>query len=168
MSGFILLALVNGLLIGLSRSLNGQLSAHKGVFQASFYNHLFGFLLLSLLIMSLTMEPQAITLAWSNDKAYLYLGGIIGALYVALNSYVLNQIGATKAALFVISGQMATGLLLDYLFNQVTGDPFVYGIQALGVACIILGIVLSQQKKLPQKSSSEDINMPVKKHSSTA
>ena len=44
MSLYVLLALINGLVIGLSRALNGRLSHSVGPFRASLCNHLVGFL----------------------------------------------------------------------------------------------------------------------------
>jgi transporter family-2 protein len=158
MSTFILLALINGLFIGLSRSLNGQLSLSKGAFNASFYNHLVGFLLLSLILIGFGLDLKSMSSGWASGTWYLYLGGLIGALYVALNSYVLNKMGATKAALLVISGQMITGVLLDYFFNRMPGNLLPYMMQALGVVFIILGIVYSQKK--PIRLSG---NLPVPK-----
>lgn len=158
MTLFIFLALINGLFIGLSRSLNGQLSQDKGPFKASFYNHIVGFLLLSLIILTLGIEIKSLSSAWDNNSGYLYLGGLIGALYVALNSYVLNQMGAMKAALLVISGQMMTGVLLDFVLNPITSGLLPYLIQILGVIFIILGIALSQKRQVTQTT-----NIPVPK-----
>mgnify|MGYP000104568370 FL=1 len=158
MTLFIFLALINGLFIGLSRSLNGQLSQQKGPFKASFYNHLVGFLLLSLIIVTFGFEVKSLSSAWNWDNGYLYLGGLIGALYVALNSYVLNQMGAMKAALLVISGQMMTGVLLDFILSPMASSVLPYLMQVLGVILIVLGIALSQKK--PNKQST---NIPVSK-----
>lgn len=146
MSFFIFLALINGICIGLSRSLNGQLSLYKGPFKASFYNHIFGFLFLSLVLFFLDIELSSLAPAWHKETWYLFLGGVIGALYVALNSYVLNQLGAMKAALLVISGQMVTGVLLDLAFSSTFNNITFYMMQFLGIGFIILGIGLSQKK----------------------
>ena len=146
MSLLILLALTNGICIGLSRSLNGQLSLHKEPFKASFYNHIFGFLFLSLILICLDTELSSLAPAWHKETWYLFLGGAIGALYVALNSYVLNQLGAMKAALLVISGQMVTGVLLDLAFSSTFHNLASYMMQFLGIAFIILGIGFSQNK----------------------
>lgn len=158
MTLFILLALINGLCIGLSRSLNGQLSQVKGPFKASFYNHFVGFLLLSIIILTLGIEVKNLSLAWDSRSGYLYLGGLIGALYVALNSYVLNQMGAMKAALLVISGQMMTGVLLDFVLNPINTSLLPYLMQILGVIFIILGIAFSQKRQVENST-----NIPVPK-----
>ena len=156
-----LLALLNGFCIGLSRSLNGQLSQFKGPFKASFYNHLIGFLFLSVILLGLGLEFKQLQSAWHLDNWHLYLGGVIGALYVALNSYVLSLMGTTRAALFVISGQMVAGVMLDILIQAEADKLLSYGLQALGVIVIIWGIHLSQkQPKKPLKKRYAN-NIPV-------
>lgn len=163
MSIFILLALINGLFIGLSRSINGQLSLNKGPFNASFYNHLVGFLLLSMIMIGLNLESTTVAVGWESETWYLYLGGLIGALYVALNSFVLNQLGTTKTALLVISGQMMAGVLLDFIFKQASSHLLPYLMQIIGVIFILFGIVLSQKRQ----QKAENIPVPKLKHSHT-
>lgn len=146
---YILLALFNGVIIGLSRVLNGQLSHSKGPFQASFYNHIIGFGLLTVLL--LLINPNQMLATTNNFTAlpsYIYLGGFIGALYVAINSYVLGKIGASSCAILVISGQMFTGVIIDiWLDTEVNSTVFSYQLllQFSAVALIIMGIFLSNK-----------------------
>ncbi|MBL4829906.1 MAG: DMT family transporter [Aliivibrio sp.] len=144
----VVLALGNGLLIGLCRAINGRLSQSKGAFSASFYNHLVGALLLVFMITLFGYLNVAETLNWGEiimmDWQHIpimsYLGGVIGALYVAINSHVLTRIGALKTALLVISGQMVTGVMFD-----VVGQPFLDSIiQLVGVILIIAGVYCGQ------------------------
>lgn len=137
---FVALALFNGLLIGIARSVNGRLSVESGPFTASLWNHLVGFALLSLILLlagSLSFQQAA------EAPLFSYLGGVIGALYVAINSYVLSRIGSTLASLLVISGQMACGVLLEV----VLGDSGSLGAKLLGVGLILCGVYLSQRAK---------------------
>jgi transporter family-2 protein len=46
---YILLALLNGVIVGASRAINSRLSMYVGTFKASFYNHVVGFIFLTLL-----------------------------------------------------------------------------------------------------------------------
>lgn len=147
MLGFILLAIANGMIIGTSRAVNGQLSLNIGPLKASFYNHLVGFTLLTLVLLSMGF----FTLAVPVDIPFsLYLGGFLGALYVALNSLVLTRIGAMKTVLLVISGQMIIGVVLDYQ-QASPGDLWV---QCIGVMLIIVGLYLSKRSTLPASKES--------------
>jgi transporter family-2 protein len=144
----IVLALVNGLLIGVCRAINGRLSQSKGAFSASFYNHLVGALLLVFMITLFSYMNVAKTLAWRDVlniewqqvPIMSYLGGVIGALYVAINSHVLTRIGALKTALLVISGQMVTGVMFD-VGGQSAADTVM---QLIGVTLIIVGVYYGQ------------------------
>lgn len=72
-----------------------------------------------------------------------YLGGLIGALFVALNSYVLPRLGTLRAALLIISGQMLAGVVIDRLRDS-NGSA---GLQILGVGLILLGVYLARMEK---------------------
>lgn len=143
-----MLALGNGLLIGLCRAINGRLSHSKGAFSASFYNHAVGAILLIIVITlcgywniaeALTWG-DVLEIDWQQVPTIRYLGGVIGALYVAINSHVLTRIGALKTALLVISGQMVTGVMFD-----VVGQSFLdSAIQLVGVILIIAGVYCGQ------------------------
>ncbi|MGB0893694.1 MAG: DMT family transporter [Parashewanella sp.] len=143
----ILLALLNGVLIGVCRSLNGRLSQSKGAFVSSFHNHWVGAAVLTLMILLFT--PMAVSSlftlnTWSHVPWLSLTGGVLGAFYVAINSHVLTQIGALKAALFVISGQMITGVLFamtDQAMLDIT-------LQLLGVGLIIVGMYFNLKQKV--------------------
>ena len=72
-----------------------------------------------------------------------YLGGVIGALFVALNSYVLPRLGTLRAALLIISGQMLAGVVIDRLRDS--GDTI--SAQILGVGLILLGVYVARMEK---------------------
>ncbi len=164
LSAMVLLAAFNGLLVGLSRAFNARLSAEFGPFKASLTNHLVGFALVSvfLVIGSLTAvelgfisSADAEKSAWLgllNTPLYAFLGGAVGAVFVAINSYVLVRLGAARSAILVVSGQMVGGVLLD--ISGQTGWQMLAN--AAGVALIIYGIYLSVDK--PQKTDKNQPN----------
>ncbi|ATC59532.1 DMT family transporter [Vibrio anguillarum] len=128
---FILLGLLNGFCITLSRVLNGQLSVRNGAFHASFVNHAVGFVSLSLLLIFVTEPVNALP-----QDLTLYVGGVIGALYVAVNSFVMVRFGSTNSIVLVVAGQMLFGLFIEvysFGFEQV-------GAQFLGAVLIVTGV----------------------------
>ena len=134
---YILLAFLNGVVIGTSRSINGRLSTEVGAFKASLWNHVVGFLFLSLALLVLG--------EWMFDTSpapplTAYLGGIFGAFFVAVNSYVFPRLGAMNAVLLVISGQMISAVVIDAL-NQNEAPTVT---RWLGVAIVLLGVYLSR------------------------
>jgi len=137
MSSYIFLALISGIFISLSRSLNGRLSIEKTPFHASTWNHAIGFLFLTVLILYQNPNLSHITLI---APLYSYLGGAIGALFVVTNSLTLKSLGVTKTAMLVISGQMISALVVDKFFYSNTFNLN----ELLGVTFIIAGVSLSK------------------------
>lgn len=146
----IVLALLNGVCIGLSRAINGRLALDRGAFHASLCNHIVGFLFLSLLLVA-TDSVNGATFGQAPWGAYL--GGAIGALFVALNSYVLPRLGTLRAALLIISGQMLAGVVIDRLRDS--GDTI--SAQILGVGLILLGVYVARMEKSLLKLMLEPI-----------
>lgn len=78
----------------------------------------------------------------AESPAYSYLGGVFGALYVAVQSSVFSRLGATNTTIAVINGQMLSALLADALFSNGVTLP-----QIGGVALILLGVILSRFRR---------------------
>lgn len=133
----ILIALAGGAAVGMSRSLNGRLTMGRGAFAASFWNHAIGFALLTVYIVAFHREGIALL---AETPAWAFLGGIVGAMFVALSSYVFPRMGAARSALYIIGAQMITGLAIDYLRGTA---EFHVG-QPAGVALIVFGIYLTR------------------------
>lgn len=130
---FIILGLLNGFCITLSRVLNGQLSVRYGAFHASFVNHAVGFVSLSLLFIFVSKPVNALP-----QDLTLYAGGVIGALYVAVNSFVMVRLGSTNSIVLVVAGQMLFGLFIEvyrFGFEHVGG-------QFLGAVLIVTGVFI--------------------------
>ncbi|WP_342380672.1 DMT family transporter [Myxococcus stipitatus] len=140
---YILLALVNGMFIGTSRAINGRLSTELGPFRASLWNHLIGFLFLTLLLAALggwKLDGMS-TPPWSA-----YLGGFFGALFVAVNSFIFPRLGAMNAVLLVISGQMISAVVIDYQNHHIAPSLS----RGLGVALVLVGVHFTRVAKAPQ------------------
>jgi transporter family-2 protein len=136
----ILLASLAGVLVGISRQINGRLSLATSPMVASFWNHAVGFALLTALglVIGGLLPYGAADVPW-----YDYLGGPIGVVFVAAGSAVIARIGAVDTALMMIGGQMVSGVLLD-LALSVPRDLLA---TSLGVVLILAGIALSQGRR---------------------
>jgi len=76
----------------------------------------------------------------SEAPVFTYLGGFFGVLFVAVNSYVLPRIGTMKTVLLVISGQMISGVLMDFQRGTLVSTL----VRFFGVAIIVLGVYLAR------------------------
>lgn len=137
MLGYILLAFANGAFISTSRAVNGQLSTEVGAFRASLWNHLVGFGFLTVILVLFNGWKFGVTPA---PPVSAYLGGVFGALFVAVSSYVFPRLGALSAGVLVISGQMISAVVIDAI-NHHAGPSLI---RYLGVAVVLFGVYLSR------------------------
>lgn len=138
----IICAFAAGGLIALSRQVNGNLSVSTTALVASFWNHLVGFLALSILVViGGAYFGWGQSSSWTDIPAHIYIGGALGVIFVASGSWLLRKIGAAKTALFVIGGQMIVGILIQ----AFQGMDISYVVSAIGIGAILCGTALAQQ-----------------------
>jgi bacterial/archaeal transporter family-2 protein len=130
---FATLAIAAGLLVGISRQLNGRLALSTNAMESSFWNHIVGlvFVTLMAIVAGGLFEGAPMDAPW-----WAYVGGPIGVLFIAAGSWAINRIGAAKTAMLIIAGQMISGVLLD----AVLGHAGNWIAQAAGVALILGGM----------------------------
>jgi bacterial/archaeal transporter family-2 protein len=135
----ILFALLAGLLISLSRQLNGRLALSTTALVASYWNHVVGFVVLTALglVIGGLWPAGALDAPW-----YAYLGGTLGVIFVASGSWLIARIGAINTAMLVIGGQMVSGVLFD-IARGVSENMWI---NLLGVAMIIAGMTLTAKR----------------------
>lgn len=140
MTLFVAYAIIAGLLVGLSRQLNGRLAMSTTPLVASFFNHIVGFVFLTILglILGNLILPGA-----ADAPFWVYLGGPLGVIFVTAGSWLIPRIGAVNSALLVIGGQMVSGVVFDLL----RGAPMTFWASALGVALILAGVALTQRSR---------------------
>ena len=105
MTLLILLGLLNGVAVSLSRTLNGRLASARGAMTASLANHLLGFGLLGALLILKGAPWERL----AGLDPWLLLGGVLGALFVAISSWAIGRVGALACALLIVAGQLAGG-----------------------------------------------------------
>lgn len=134
---WIVVAGLAGILVGLSRQLNGRLSLSTSALLASFWNHLVGFvtLVISGLFVGGLLPPGAFDAPW-----LYYLGGPAGVIFVAAGSWIIARIGATSTAMLMISGQMISGVAVDVFEAR---SPAFWA-SACGVLLILAGVAINR------------------------
>jgi transporter family-2 protein len=136
----ILMALLAGVAVSLSRSVNGRLSLATTPLVSSFWNHIVGAAALTLVaLLSVGVIPaSAATAPW-----HAWIGGPIGVVFIALGSWLVARIGAALTAMLVIAGQMISGVALD-LLRGTSGN---LALTLAGVALILAGMALAQRRR---------------------
>ena len=136
----ILSAFAAGLLVILSRQVNGRLSLSSTPLISSFWNHCVGFVFLTAvgLVIGGLIPDDIAGIPW-----WVFSGGALGVVFVASGSWLLPRIGAVNSTLLVIAGQMVFGVIFDFL----RGEPVTLWAAALGVLLILAGTALMQLRR---------------------
>lgn len=111
----ILLSILTGVIIVLSRILNTRLTDEIGLIESSYFNYLTG--AVTSIILFLIMGEKFTFSALGNVPFYGYLGGILGVIIVILNSVVTPKISAFYVVLLVFTGQLFTGVIIDWIVS---------------------------------------------------
>lgn len=140
MLGSAIFATLGGVLVGVSRSVNGRLALATSALGASFWNHLIGFLFLSALaLLWRGLMPDH----WPDAPPTAWAGGAIGVLFVAAGSWLIARIGAAATAMLVIAGQMISGVALDLILGQ--SDVTLPRLAGIGL--ILAGVWLARRAR---------------------
>ena len=143
----VLLSLLAGVTVLLSRLINGRLSRASSVSTATFSNYAAG-LLGSLLLLPFLGLPETIP---QNIPFTAFLGGAVGTAVVIISNHIVGRISSFYMTLALFVGQVVAGLLLDMLLEG--SFPLR---TALGGLLVLLGLTASllqdraRRRKAPQ------------------
>lgn len=149
-----LLPFIAGLGLGWQQAVNGQIRSMTNALTATFGNFLVGTLILVIAtgIRLALIGPPA---TWPTSPV-LYLGGLIGAVFVALSSIVVGVTGVLLITLCTISGQLIMSIVLDLIFpvegHEVAWTTFA-GV-ALALAAVVI-VLLSRREQKAVTAASE-------------
>ena len=140
MIGYAALAVLAGVLVGLSRQINGRLALSTSAMESSFWNHVVGLVFITAAALLLgglfAGAPQ-------ESPWWAFLGGPVGVVFIAAGSWLIPRIGAAQTALLIIAGQMISGVVLDVM-RAAPGSTWA---RAAGVALILAGMFVARGGK---------------------
>ncbi len=138
------LALLTGVTVVASRTINGALGKRSTASLSAWYNHLVG-LIGSIGIYAILGFPgvnpfHEITLA----NSWIFTGGLLGVLAVTSSNFLIHHVSSYSMTLLVFIGQITGGVLLD-IFLEGSFSP----IQILAGMIIVLGFSLNAYMTKP-------------------
>ncbi|WP_322895478.1 MULTISPECIES: DMT family transporter [unclassified Yoonia] len=137
---FAALAILAGVLVSLSRQINGRLALSTSALESSFWNHFVGLVFITLA----ALVFGGLFAGAPQDAPYwAYLGGPVGFVFIAAGSWLIPRIGAAQTALLIIAGQMISGVVIDIIMGTA-GNPLA---RIAGVALILAGMWVSRSAK---------------------
>ena len=114
-SPWLLLAVVlAGCLVSYQQAVNGQVRAVTDAAVATLQNFVVGFCALVLGLLCRHLLSGVRVADWPGaDHWWLYLGGPMGASFVAVAAVVVRRLGVLRLGLAVTAGQLVGGIVLD-------------------------------------------------------
>lgn len=128
----ILLAIIAGAFIVISRIINSNLANKIGIFEGTFFNFLTGLLFSFLFFMFSSESIKSIISPSLNIPFAAFLGGLVGVIVVAISNLITPKIPVFYFTLFLFVGQLLTGMLIDYFaLNTLSTGKLIGGILVL-------------------------------------
>lgn len=139
---YLLLALVAGAMIPFQAGINAQLAQLvHGPIRAALVSFLVGTVVL-LVAAVVVPKPWPSVSKLGNAPWWVWLGGILGAFYVAVSVIVAPRLGAAALVGAVVAGQLSAALLIDqYGFVGFPVQHISAG-RIAGVVCLFAGVLL--------------------------
>lgn len=129
---YIVLALLSGFTIVISRSTNAKLGKELSVYQSTFFNYIVGFIA-SLIAIAVFWEKFNFTPTVHGARFYLmFLGGILGVSMVIISNIITPKISAFSLTILIFVSQLFSGVILDYfLYAEFSPGKVIGGVLVL-------------------------------------
>jgi transporter family-2 protein len=96
----------------------------------------------ALLVVWLVSGSRPGTAAFASLRWYAWIGGLYGAIYVAVAAFAAPRIGLASLITIGIAGQIAVAIWLDHIGALgLPRDPISLG-RIAGAALVVIGVVL--------------------------
>jgi transporter family-2 protein len=135
--------------------INSHLAKKIGVFQGTFINYVMGLLFT---VVVLLVRNNSIDVSFQllyEIPFWAYLGGLIGVVVVAVSNIIIPQIPTIYTTLLIFSGQLFTGIIIDYFAGGLISKGKI-----IGGVLIIAGLTynFNVDKKHALTSTAQNVN----------
>ena len=132
---------IAGAVVGVQRALNGQINEHS---QQSFTTSLLNFMtgtafLLILIIAGIILGKNELS-PLPTGPWWIYTGGVIGVIYIAFTSTIVQHLGVLTFTLFSVGGQLLSSLIIDLV--SPTDGVSVSTYLVTGLAMTYVGVIV--------------------------
>ena len=136
----VVLGCIAGAVVGVQRALNGQINEHSHQsFTTSLLNFITGTALLVILIIGGVLIGKIELVALPSGPWWIYTGGVIGVIYIAFTSTIVQHLGVLTFTLFSVGGQLVGSLLIDLI--SPTNGVHVSAYLVTGIVMTYLGVI---------------------------
>jgi transporter family-2 protein len=145
---------IAGAIVGIQRALNGQINEYS---HQSFTTSLLNFItgtsfLLVLIVVGLILGRNELS-PLPSGPWWIYTGGVIGVIYIAFTSTIVQHLGVLTFTLFSVGGQLVGSLIIDLVSptDGVSVSAYLVTGIVMTYAGVIAGGVGSSRVKKQQK-----------------
>ena len=146
---------IAGAIVGVQRALNGQINeySHQS-FTTSLLNFVTGTSLLTILLVVGVVFGKNELSPLPSGPWWIYTGGVIGVIYIAFTSTIVQHLGVLNFTLFSVGGQLFGSLIIDLVAptNGVNVSVYLVTGIVMTYAGVIAGGVGSSRVKKPVQS----------------
>ena len=131
---------IAGAVVGVQRALNGQINEHSHQsFTTSLLNFITGTSFLVILILIGVALGKNELSPLPAGPWWIYTGGVIGVIYIAFTSTIVQHLGVLTFTLFSVGGQLAASLVIDLV--SPTDGVSVSAYLVTGLAMTYVGVI---------------------------
>lgn len=138
---------IAGAVVGVQRALNGEINEYsQQSFTTSLLNFMTGTAFLTVLILVVLVLGGSKLSPLPTGPWWIYTGGVIGVIYIAFTSTIVQHLGVLTFTLFSVGGQLVGSLVIDLVSPTagvsvsaylITGIVMTYaGVLAGGVSSL--------------------------------
>jgi bacterial/archaeal transporter family-2 protein len=145
---------IAGAVVGVQRALNGQINEHSHQsFTTSLLNFITGTTFLVILILAGVALGKNELSPLPAGPWWIYTGGVIGVIYIAFTSTIVQHLGVLTFTLFSVGGQLAGSLIIDLVLptDGVSVSAYLITGLAMTYVGVIAGGVGNLRVKKPQR-----------------
>jgi len=146
----IVLAVFSGTWVGVQRALNAQINSYsKASFATSLLNFITGTTFLLFLLLLRTLFTDHSVMNFTSGPWWMFLGGSIGVIYIALSAHIVQHVGVLEFTLFSVGGMLVGSLLIDIIVP--TKGTIISGFLIAGILLTYLGVIANGQSRFSRK-----------------
>jgi len=145
----VLFGCVAGAIVGVQRALNGRINESTNQsFATSLLNFIMGTTFLVIFLAIGMLINRADVVALPAGPWWIYTGGVIGVIYIAFTSTIVQHLGVLTFTLISVGGQLVGSLLID-LYSPTDGVQ-VSAYLVTGIVMTLLGVSVGGDGNLPK------------------
>jgi len=131
---------IAGAIVGIQRALNGQINeySHQS-FTTSLLNFITGTSFLLILIVAGLIFGRNELSPLPSGPWWIYTGGVIGVIYIAFTSTIVQHLGVLTFTLFSVGGQLVGSLIIDLV--SPTDGVSVSAYLVTGIVMTYAGVI---------------------------